>query len=352
MAEATDIQRIAPATLTAACEHLLQRVGVPADQAALTAGVCVQADLRGVESHGVLRLPAYVHKVKAGLMAADTQVEMVRDQGAMALLDGQGGFGQVAATEGMRLALRKARECGLAAVGVRNANHFGIAACYAMMALDEGMIGIVVSNAAPSMAPWGGVEAILGSNPLCVAIPTGTETPIVLDMATTLVARGKIRLAAEKGDSIPLTWALDALGQPTADPRAALAGTLLPIGGPKGYGLSLVHDVLAGVMTGSPFGSRIPSVHDLTRPSAVGFYLQAINIQAFQPLSDFYRQIQQLIGEVRGAKRAVGVGKIYLPGEPELERVKDRMANGIPVPPALLNGLRELAAELQVTLPF
>ncbi|MDI7274495.1 MAG: Ldh family oxidoreductase [Anaerolineae bacterium] len=343
-------RRIPAATLAEACVRLLRQVGVPADQAALTADVCVQADLRGVESHGVLRLPAYIGQVRRGLMAADTRLRIVRDRGAMALLDGQGGFGQVAAAEAMRMAIRKAQEYGLAAVGVRNAGHFGMAAYYAMMALPHDAIGVVISNAAPSMAPWGGVEAILGSNPLCVAIPTRADTPIVLDMATSLVARGKIRLAAEKGEKIPATWALDSTGQPTEDANAALKGTLLPVGGPKGYGLSLVNDVLAGVLTGAPFGSSIPSLHDLTRPSAVGFYLQAIDVQTFIPLDSFYARIQQLVAEIKGCRRAEGVSRIYLPGEPELERVKDRLANGIPVPAAVLESLREVARDLDVAL--
>ena len=345
-----EARRIPAAALTEACVRLLEGAGVPADQAVLIADACVQADLRGVESHGVLRLPAYIHQVMHGLMAADTRTALVRDHGATALLDGQGGFGQVAAAEAMRLAVRKAQGYGLAAVGVRNAGHFGMAAYYAMMALPHEAIGIVISNAAPSMAPWGGVEPSLGSNPLCVAIPTGSDTPIVLDMATTVVARGKIRLAAEKGETIPTTWALDSSGRPTQDATAALKGTLLPIGGPKGYGLSLVNDVLAGVLTGSPFGKSIPSVHDTTRPSSVGFYLQAIEIQMYLPLDDFYARIQQLIAEIKGCRRAEGVSRIYLPGEPELERARDRLANGIPVPAILLKGLRDLAADLHVSL--
>ena len=351
MSEQQD-RRVPAAALTEACVRLLRQVGVPSDQAAVTADVCVQADLRGVESHGVLRLPAYIHQVTHGLMAADTRVEVVHDHGAMALLDGRGGFGQVAASQAMGMAIRKAKDYGVGAVGVRNAGHFGMAAYYAMMALGHDCIGIVVSNAAPSMAPWGGMDAILGSNPLCVAIPTQTDTPIVLDMATSLVARGKIRLAAEKGEKIPPTWALDAAGQPTDDAAAALKGTLLPVGGPKGYGLALVNDVLAGVLTGAPFGSGIPSVHDLTRPSAVGFYLQAIDIASYLPTATFYERIQKLIAEVKGCRRAPGVSCIYLPGEPELERAKDRLANGIPVPAALLDNLRELAAQLGVTLPL
>lgn len=344
--------RVAAADLKTACVRLLEKVGVPAGQAPEIAEAVVSADLRGVDSHGVLRLPAYIHKVMHGLMAPDTQPQVVQDFRATAILDGGGGFGQIAAARGMALALAKAKEYGVGIVGVRNANHFGIAAYYAMRALQHDAIGMVISNAAPSMAPFGGIDPIMGTNPLCVAIPTGADVSIVLDMATTQVARGKIRLAAEKGEPIPSGWAMDAQGQPTRDPKAALAGTLLPIGGPKGYGLSLVNDVLAGVLTGSPFGSSIPSVHDLTRASAVGFYLQAVDIQAFMPVETFYRQIQALIAEIKGTRRAAGVARIYLPGEPELDREKERLASGIPVAPPVLQSLRELAQQLGVALPF
>jgi LDH2 family malate/lactate/ureidoglycolate dehydrogenase len=232
--------------LLEACGRILEKVGVPPEQARIIAEVTVEADLRGIGSHGLLRLPAYVHRVQAGLMAADTQLKVVRERGATVLLDAQGGFGQVAGVYAMNQAIERARQHGVGFVAVRNANHFGIAAYYTMMALPHRMIGIAATNAAPSMAAWGGTTPVLGTNPISVAIPTGQDVDIVLDMASSVVARGKIRAAATKGERIPLGWALDAEGRPTEDPQAALKGTLLPIGGPKGYGLALVVDVLAG----------------------------------------------------------------------------------------------------------
>lgn len=342
--------RIAADALRGVCQQLLERVGVPSDQAALIARVIVRADLRGIASHGVLRLPAYVHKVQRGLMAARTQVTLVREKGATALLDGGGGFGQVAGVRGMEEAIRRAEEYGVGSVGVRNANHFGIAAYYAMMALKKGMIGLVVSNAAPSMAPWGGTEPLLGSNPVCVAIPTGEEVAVVLDMASAVVARGKIRLAARQGQKIPLGWALDAQGRPTDDPRAALKGTLLPIGGPKGYGIALVNDALAGVLTGSPFGPAIPSLHDLSCRSAVGFFFQALDVTAFAERAEFEARMQQMLATIRGSARAEGVERIYVPGEIEWEKEREREAHGVPVSEAVLDELRKLAKELGVAI--
>lgn len=343
---------ISASALVRACERLLDKVGVPKNEASVIAEVVVEADLRGIESHGILRLPAYIHRVQAGLMSAHTELRALRDRGASALFDAQHGFGQVAGVRAMEDAIRRAREYGAGFVGVRNANHFGIAAYYAMMALPERMIGIVCANAAPSMAAFGGTTAVLGTNPVCVAIPTGGDVDIVLDMASSVVARGKIRLAAAKGQKIPLGWALDAQGQPTEDPQAALDGTLLPIGGPKGYGLALVMDVLAGALTGSDYGANIASVHDLDRQTSVGFTLQALDVTAFADWDEFASDMHSLTRAILESPKAPGVNRIYLPGEIEWLKKQDRLKNGIPVPASLLEQLNELGEELGVSLDF
>lgn len=340
--------------LLEACKRILQNVGVPEDQARLIAEVIVAADLRGVSSHGVLRLPAYVHRVQAGLMTADTQLRVIRERGATVLLDAQGGFGQVAGVYAMNQAVERARQYGVGVVAVRNANHFGIAAYYTMMALPHRMIGIAATNAAPSMAAWGGTAAVLGTNPISVAIPTGQEVDIVLDMAASIVARGKIRSAASKGERIPLGWALDAEGRPTEDPEAALKGTLLPIGGPKGYGLALVVDVLAGVLTGSDYSIYLASLHDLSQRASVGFVMQAVDITAFTDWAEYTEDMQSLIDVIRNSPRAPGVDRIYLPGEIEWLKEREYRQSGVPVPVRVLEELRELAVELgaAVSLPL
>jgi LDH2 family malate/lactate/ureidoglycolate dehydrogenase len=216
--------------LKQACVVLLQKGGVPADQSTVIADVVVEGDLRGIESHGVLRLPSYIRRVKAGSMTAKTEPKVLRERGASLLLDAQHGFGQIAGVVAMKEAMSRAEKFGTGIVAVRNSGHFGIAAYYAMMALERKMIGMISANAAPCMAAWGGTQPLLGTNPICVAIPTGGDTDVVLDMASSLVARGKIRLALNKGDKIPLGWALDEQGQPTEDPAAAMKGTLLPEG--------------------------------------------------------------------------------------------------------------------------
>ncbi len=341
---------VAADVLVGACVQMLEQVGVPRGQAKMIAQAVVEGDLRGVESHGVLRLPAYVHRVQAGLMTAATELRVVQERGATVLLDAQGGFGQVAGIHAMNHAIDRAQKHGVGFAAVRNANHFGIAAYYTMMALPHRMIGLAATNAAPSMAAWGGTAAVLGTNPICVAIPTGQDVDIVLDMASSIVARGKIRSAISKGDRIPLGWALDAEGRPTEEPEAALKGTLLPIGGPKGYGLALVVDALAGVLTGSDYGVHLSSVHDLSCPASVGFVMQAVDITAFADWSEYEKDMQSLIGEIRNSPRAPGVDRIFLPGEIEWLKWRDRRQTGIPVPVKVLEQLHELASELGVTV--
>jgi len=333
-----------------AAAGILKKIGIPEDQARVIASVLVQADLRGIGSHGVLRLPAYVHKVQHGLLETDTQLTVIEERKATVLLDAGGGFGPVAAAEAMRQAIGKAKELGLGSAAVRNASHFGIAAYYARLAVEEGLIGVVISNAAASMAPFGGVQPMLGTNPVCVGIPTGKEPAILLDMASSVVARGKIRLAQREGKSIPEGWALDASGVPTQNPDEAIAGTLLPIGGPKGYGIALVNDILSGILTGSPSSLEVRSVHDLKNPSPVGFFLQAIDISAFCDPVLFYERVDALSEQLRAADPADGVSRIYTPGEPEWEREQERRENGIPIGPKVMESLLDLAGELNVQI--
>jgi LDH2 family malate/lactate/ureidoglycolate dehydrogenase len=339
--------------LKRACVQVLEKVGVPPDQAEMIARVVVEGDLRGVSSHGALRLPAYVHRVRAGLMSAATELRIVQESPATLLLDAQRGFGQIAGIEAMKRAIERAREHGVGAVAVRNTNHFGIAAYYAMMALPHRMIGLVAANAAPSMAAFGGAAAVLGTNPICVAIPTGLDVDIVLDMASSVVARGKIRLAASKGERIPLGWALDADGRPTQDPDAAMDGTLLPIGGPKGYGLALVVDVLAGVLTGADYGPHISSVHDLSSPTSVGFFAQAVDVTAFGDWPEYQKRIRDLVDEIRNSRCSEGVERIFLPGEIEWLKRREFEKSGIPMPLEVVEGLKKLASEVgaEVELP-
>ncbi len=336
----SDAQRNIPERVLARIsKDLLIQVGVPDEQAAMIAEVTVEADLRGLSSHGVLRLPAYIQRVQKGTMTARTELKVIRERGATVLLDAQHGFGQIAGVYAMQEAIKCAAEYGSGLVAVRNVGHFGIAAYYTMLALPKKMIGMVSANAAPSMAAWGGTVPLFGTNPISVAIPTGGPIDIVLDMASSVVARGKIRYAASQNKPIPTGWALDEDGKPTEDPHEAIKGTLLPIGGHKGYGLALIVDILSGVLTGSAYGPNIVSLHDAQHDVAAGFILQAIDISAFSEPDEFEERIQDLIMEIRNSPLGSDVERIYLPGEIEHLTKLERLERGIPLPDNLLEKL-------------
>lgn len=268
------------------------------------------------------------------------------------LLDAQHGFGQIAGVYAMEEAIKCAAEYGSGVVAVRNVGHFGIAAYYTMLALPKKMIGMVSANAAPSMAAWGGTVPLFGTNPISVAIPTGGPIDIVLDMASSVVARGKIRYAASQNKPIPTGWALDEDGKPTEDPHEAIKGTLLPIGGHKGYGLALIVDILSGVLTGSAYGPNIVSLHDVQHDVAAGFILQAIDISAFSEPGEFEERIQDLIVEIRNSPLGSNVERIYLPGEIEHLTKQERLERGIPVSENMLEKLDQLAVELGIQLDW
>ena len=272
----------------------------------------------------------------------------VRESPVTAVVDGDNGMGHVVMTAATGLAIRKAAQSGLAWVGVFNSNHAGPATVYSTMPLPHGMIGIYMTVAnANHMAPWGGVELILGTNPISVAIPAGEEAPIALDMATTVSSYGKIKLAAQKGDSIPVGWMVDRAGQPITDPRRAHEGFLLPIGGYKGYGLNVVIGMLAGVLNGAAFGRNVVDFNkDLAAPNNGGHVIFAMRVDCFRPLDEFTREMDRSIREIRSSERMQGVDRIWLPGEMEFHTIRERRARGIPVAAAVVHELRQVAAEL------
>ncbi len=334
-------------TLERFATDLLMRLGLPQADAVLTAWALVQADLEGVETHGLGRLPNYVARLQKGLVNPTPQMKIVRQIGATALLDSDNGMGQVAAARAMGEAIRLAEQFRTGWVAVRNSNHFGAASFYCSMAVEVGMIGFAFSNTPPGMAPYGGREAFLGTNPIGIGIPTGTATPISIDMATSAVARGQILKAKRNGTPIPLGWALDCDGAPTTDPAAALHGALLPMAGAKGYGLALAVEVLCGVLTGAGVGPEIPSFFDnWEQPSNVGHLIGALNIAAFVDLAAFCRRADQLIHDLRQVPPAVGHEAVLIPGERRAKLAKRRRSAGVPLAPTAIQQLSRIAAEL------
>ncbi|MEM3579835.1 MAG: Ldh family oxidoreductase [Candidatus Bathyarchaeia archaeon] len=328
----------------------LKHVGVKEKDAAIVAENLVLANLRGIDSHGVARLPVYIRRVKEGLIDPSAPIKVVKDQGSVALIDAHNNFGQVAAMKAAFLAAEKAKKLGVGVVAVKNSNHFGMAAHYVMKLTEQKLIGIVLSNGPPAIAPWGGINPMFGTNPICIGFPMGgNEESIILDMAVSVVARGKIRLAALKGERIPEGWALDEEGNPTTDPKAALKGSLVPIGGPKGYGLALSVDILCGLLIGSNFGWKIKELNDFSGPSGTGAFIEAINIEFFRPYHEYKDAILEYVKEIKSCPRKRGISEIFLPGEIEMIEALQRNRLGIPLDDEVLIALKNIAKELQIS---
>jgi L-2-hydroxycarboxylate dehydrogenase (NAD+) len=293
----------------------LSKVGVSLEDAKIILDTILFANRRGVTTHGVGRLPLYIHKIQSGHFNPKHEIESLIDNQAYALLDAHNGFGQVAAYVSTQTVIRKAKKFGIAVVGVRNSNNFGTAGYFGDMAARQGCAAMVYANAAPAIAPFGGNKTIFGTNPICYAFP-GTDTldPILLDMATTVAARGKIRLAAKNGEKIPFDWAIGPDGKPTDDPSVALLGSLLPIGGYKGYGLSMFVDILAGLLTGSQFAGSVKNLSKMEVDSGNGHLFIAIDVEKFMPRNVLYDRVRLFYNSVRACGED---GKIFMPGEKE-----------------------------------
>jgi LDH2 family malate/lactate/ureidoglycolate dehydrogenase len=327
-----DIVTVAPQDLRDLVTNLLEKVGVPRADGAMVAEVMVNADLKGVESHGVRWLDIYLKRIQAGSVKPVTTIKVVKEKAGLLLVDAQGGLGQVAFTKAIQMAIAKAKTTGVCAVGVRNTNHCGMLGFYTELATKANMAAITMTNSTPLMAPWGGTTLCIGTNPISFGVPTQGD-PVILDMATSASARGKIFLAAQKGYKLPDGVALNKDGEPTTDPKEALEGILLPVGGPKGYGLSLVIDIMAGIMTGSNFGQGITSLYgDLAKAQDIGHFAVIINIEDFLDIDDFFACMQRSKNELKGSKLAKGFSEIFLPGEIEANTLRLRTEQGAVLP--------------------
>ena len=324
------------------------RCGMPPDDAHLAADTLVQADLWGHQSHGVMRLPWYAARLQSGVARPVAEPEMVIDAGAVAVMDGHDGMGQVLTARAAEDAIRRAKAHGIGAVAVRRSNHFGTAMYYTLKAPPAGCIMFLSTNASPAMAPWGGRAKRVGNNPWSWSAPAGRFAPMVLDIANTAVARGKIYLARQRGEPIPQGWALDVEGQPTTDPTAAIEGIIQPMAGHKGYAISIVMDVLSGVLTGSGIGPEVAGPYQAERRSQAGHLLIALNIEAFQPLDAFNKRMEAMIEGLHGAPLAKGTDRILYPGELEATNNARFRLEGLTLPDDTLADLAKLAAELGI----
>ncbi len=345
---------IDPARLIDVAATVYEGAGVPGGDARLMADSLVQADLWGHQSHGVLRLGWYLDRIRNGVMRPVPRIEQAVDAGAIGLVDGHDSVGQVVTMHATRQAVRRAKAHGVGVVGVRNSNHFGTCMYYTLAGAHEGCVMLLTSNGGPAMAPWGGRKKIIGTNPWSVAAPAGKHAPLVMDMANTGVARGKIYLARNKRIPIPLGWALTADGAPTTDPQAAIDGIILPMAEHKGYAIATIVDLLSGVLTGSGFLTAVHSPYQTAEKSNCGHLTIALRIDAFQPLAQFNARMEQFIAEIKSVPLAQGFDEIYYPGEIEARNDMKNRRDGLILAPDTLADLKRIAEETGsgAALPF
>lgn len=333
------------------CEQVFERAGASPEHARIVAESLIQADLRGVDSHGVVRTAIYLQRMEAGMINRDATPEIVSQTGPMALLDGHNQFGSVTGTVALRAAMERATQHGVGMVGVRGSNHFGTGAYYALQAIAQNQVLLVMSNASQTMPPTGGVRPFLGTNPLAIGVPAGDELPFILDMATSVVARGKIIVAAQKGEEIPPGWAIDKDGNATTDAAAALNGSVLPVGGPKGYAISMMIDILSGVLTGAGFGPYVNNMYEnWEQPQNVGHFFLAIDVGRFMPIAQFKARMDDYIRQLKAEPKAPGVAEIFIPGELEHRQTLKRQQTGIALPVKVAQELDAIGKKYELNL--
>jgi LDH2 family malate/lactate/ureidoglycolate dehydrogenase len=335
--------RISPKCLRQVVSRIYQSEGVPPEDADFVADTLVQAELWGHHSHGVLRVGWYHARLRSGAMKPITQPRTVVDSGAIAVIDGEDGIGQIVARNATNEAVRRAKAHGVGVVSVRNSNHFGTCMYYTGMGAREGCIMLLTSNAGPNMAPWGGLKKMIGTNPWSVAAPAGRYPPMIMDMANSGVARGKIYLAQQRRASIPSTWAIDKNGNPTTDPEAALEGFILPMAGHKGYAIGVIVDMLSGVLSGSAFLDDVHGPYDPINKSGAGHFFVALNVEAFQSRSQFEARMEEYIARLKKVPVAPGHEDVFYPGEIEARNDRKNREQGIVLPEDTLLGLATLA---------
>ncbi|MGC9333532.1 MAG: Ldh family oxidoreductase [Anaerolineae bacterium] len=344
------------------CVRVFEKMGVDSEDARITADVLVQANLRGIDSHGVARLARYVNGLRDGVMVARPEVKTTHETPTTVTIDAGAGLGQPVSYRAMRQAMEKAKAYGCGFATVRNSNHYGIAGYYAMMALKDDMVGMSSTNAAVLVVPTFGRNAVYGTNPIALAVPAHEERPFVMDMATSTVPRGKLEVYERQEKPMPLGWATDDRGIPTPDASRVLAnfakragGGLLPLGGAgeemsgyKGYGMGLMVEILSAVLPGAAFLSSVypKDVQGKPLPANLGHFFGAWRVDAFRPADEFKADMDHFIRELKGGELAEGATRIYVHGEKEFEEAGRRTATGIPLGPKVEASLKQIAADL------
>lgn len=325
-------------------QQILIANGTPADNALIVAKCLIQADLRGVDTHGSNRIPSYMERIRQKCLDPAANPTLHQITPVVAQVNGHNGWGFVAAYKAMARAIEMAREFGMGMVSVKHSNHFGMSAWLVKQALDAGMMSMVFTNSSPALPVWGGKEKLMGVSPIACGAPSGNPSrPFILDMAPSVAARGKIYKALRRGERIPTDWALDAEGQQTDDPARALQGVMLPMGGPKGSALAIMMDVFSGVFSGAAFAGHVTGPYDPSRPADVGHFLVAIRPDLFMTMDEFKGRMDYLYRRVVESEKAAGVDHIYFPGEIEMITEEQRLSTGLPLAEAEIASLNKEA---------
>jgi len=336
------------------CKQAYQKVGVPDDEADIIADLLARSDLRGVETHGVTRLPIYIQRLQKGYVRAVCKMTILNDKGATTFIEAHGSMGHVVSYKAMEIAIKKAMEFGMGWVSVKDSGHFGVAGLFPMMAVEKDLIGYVVTNTAPMMAPHGGRERIIGNNPLSFAFPADKYLPIVLDLSCSVVSSGKLILCRKKGEKIPLGWAYDKDGLPTEDPYEGYegGGSLASIGGYKGYGMVLVHEMLTSMLTGGKWTRYIKSLYEEDKTGIQGtcHSFMVIDPDCFIGRENFKKDMDRYIRSIKESGKAKNATEILMPGEPEYRTEAHRLKEGIPLESTTLQELVALGKSLGVSL--
>lgn len=337
-------------------EKVLVGNGVPPENATIVAKCLVEADLRGVDTHGMNRIPSYMARIRQGVLDARASPTLRQITPAVAQVDGRNGFGFLAAHMGMTAAIRMAHDIGIGMVSVKHSNHFGMSAWVVQQAIDAGIMSLVFTNSSPALPVWGGKSKLMGVSPIACGAPAGKGRPFIVDMAPSVAARGKIYKALRRGEKIPMDWALDKDGKQTDDPARALEGVMLPMGGPKGSALAVMMDVFSGVLSGSAFAGHVTNPYDPSKPADVGHFLIAIKPDLFMSIEEFKERMDYLYDRVRQSDRMAGVDRIYFPGEIEQLMKERRLKEGLPLVQAEIDALnkeaeRVGAASISATAP-
>lgn len=328
-------------------ENALASQGLPQQDAQKVSQLMAEADLQGSDGHGIIRLPQYIKRIQAGGINKHPKIRVVHERAAMAVVDGDNGMGHLVVSQAVDLAIEKASEAGVAWVSTRFSNHAGPASLYSRRPLQHNMLGLyfAVGNA-NHLPPWGGMDMLLSTNPISAGVPTADEPPVVLDMATTVAAYGKVKAKAKRGEMMPPGWMIDRQGQPLLDPNKSGEGFLLPIGEHKGYGLALIVGLLAGTLGGAAMGRDVIDFNaDHVSVTNTGQAILVIDLAAFGDPEHFKHEVDRLVRDIRSSERLPGVERIWLPGEQSHEKRQRFSAKGIPVAPTLISELNALATE-------